>query len=196
MWNFQEQKISSGLKYFIWEDSSPLSFKRLLKLLEEDASFIDWYSQLLAKCPFQAFYWENPPLYSENIDRGVEFVLLEEPLLEKVTPQPEPFNSYFLDSNDKEIIVFPNLGGDALLIVPKPIGSFDMYPHLAKFLRSAPKSQVRSLWHQTALTVQKNLGSIPKWLSTAGLGVAWLHIRLDSQPKYFRYSLYKKIVNF
>ena len=30
----------------------------------------------------------------------------------------------------------------------------------------------------------------PVWLSTAGHGVAWLHVRLDSQPKYYRYRPY------
>jgi hypothetical protein len=28
------------------------------------------------------------------------------------------------------------------------------------------------------------------WLSTSGLGVAWLHIRLDSTPKYYQHQPY------
>jgi len=29
------------------------------------------------------------------------------------------------------------------------------------------------------------------WLSTSGLGVGWLHVRLDSRPKYYTYEPYK-----
>ncbi len=35
------------------------------------------------------------------------------------------------------------------------------------------------------------IGHTPLWLSTAGGGVAWLHVRLDSRPKYYGYSPYK-----
>ncbi|MBX3248007.1 MAG: hypothetical protein KF901_12575 [Myxococcales bacterium] len=30
------------------------------------------------------------------------------------------------------------------------------------------------------------------WLSTAGLGVDWLHVRLDARPKYYRHAPYKR----
>ena len=29
------------------------------------------------------------------------------------------------------------------------------------------------------------------WLSTSGLGVAWLHLRLDHEPKYYQYAPYR-----
>ncbi|MGB1216866.1 MAG: DUF6940 family protein [Saprospiraceae bacterium] len=31
------------------------------------------------------------------------------------------------------------------------------------------------------------------WLSTAGLGVYWLHIRMDNRPKYYKHKAYKEI---
>jgi len=34
---------------------------------------------------------------------------------------------------------------------------------------------------------------VPTWLSTAGGGVAWLHVRLDTRPKYYRYNPYRAI---
>ena len=30
------------------------------------------------------------------------------------------------------------------------------------------------------------------WLSTAGLGVYWLHLRLDTRPKYYSFQPYRK----
>jgi hypothetical protein len=63
---------------------------------------------------------------------------------------------------------------------------------LAAFLREGPSDQVHDLWHRTARAVRENLGAKPMWLSTAGLGVAWLHIRLDSRPKYYRFDGYRR----
>ena len=88
-------------------------------------------------------------------------------------------------------LVSENLGGDALLIAPSPVGPPEAYPHLAAFLRLAPEAQVRSLWRHAAGALRENLGDDPRWLSTSGLGVAWLHLRLDRSPKYYQFEPYR-----
>ena len=66
------------------------------------------------------------------------------------------------------------------------------YPHLAVFLRKADRQQQRSLWQKTAQEMLRHIGDRPTWLSTAGGGVAWLHIRLDSRPKYYSFAPYRR----
>jgi hypothetical protein len=39
--------------------------------------------------------------------------------------------------------------------------------------------------------VARRLSSAPLWLSTSGLGVAWLHVRLDERPKYYTHAPYR-----
>jgi hypothetical protein len=34
------------------------------------------------------------------------------------------------------------------------------------------------------------VSTTPVWLSTAGAGVAWLHVRLDDRPKYYSHRPY------
>lgn len=36
------------------------------------------------------------------------------------------------------------------------------------------------------------LGVRPVWLSTAGMGVSWLHVRLDARPKYYGFAAYRE----
>jgi len=91
------------------------------------------------------------------------------------------------------VVVFPNLGGDAVLIAPCPRGHVDAYPHLAAFLRQGEKDQIRKLWQVAAETLLDRLSDTPVWLSTAGIGVAWLHLRLDTRPKYYRYRPYAEM---
>ena len=63
----------------------------------------------------------------------------------------------------------------------------------ASFVRYAPHDQVTSLLKVTADEVMTNLSEDKLWLSTSGLGVSWLHMRLDSRPKYYNYIDYISI---
>ncbi len=77
------------------------------------------------------------------------------------------------------------------MIVPTPVGEESIYNHLASFVRSAPKKQTLEFWKKVGEEYDKKIGQETKWLSTAGLGVYWLHVRIDSRPKYYRFKKYK-----
>ena len=69
------------------------------------------------------------------------------------------------------------------------------YGHVANFVRGAPEAQVVALFKKVgetfeALVAQR--GARPVWLSTEGSGVPWLHVRMDSRPKYYHTAAYKR----
>ena len=108
------------------------------------------------------------------------------------TPDPISFATQFAAKKSAEsVVVFPNLGNDALLVVPCPIAPAGAYGHLAAFVRKAPELQRHALWRAVGEALTERLGREPIWLSTAGAGVAWLHVRLDARPKYYGYPPYK-----
>ena len=185
--------IRSGKQYRIVKNGSPVPFLRFFDLLATSVEFADWYTETLAAFESEAFYWELPPLTHATVSAPTEFVLIEAPVLARIPPERAPFASYFERAAGEDVIVFPNLGGDAVLVVPCPQGPDEHYPHLAAFLRSARKEQVRALWSRTAQQMQRSNGDRPVWLSTAGGGVAWLHMRLDSRPKYYSYAPYRNM---
>lgn len=62
------------------------------------------------------------------------------------------------------------------------------YAHIAAFVRTAPRMQNHALWSAVGAALEAELvkqSPRPVWVSTSGLGVAWLHVRLDSAPKYY-----------
>ena len=168
-----------------------MPFRSYIDLLETDQDFSSWYTDLLITAGHDAFFWEHPPLCKNNIDSNAEFVLLDSPALARIGPDPEPFKSHFISDND--IVSFRSLGGDALLIAPRPSEPLTACAHLAAFLRDAPRAHVQQLWHETAKAVRESLSDRNLWLSTSGLGVAWLHMRLDSYPKYYQHAPYAAI---
>jgi hypothetical protein len=150
---------------------------------------------LLAAAPYQAFFFETPPITAGQ--QSLEFVLVDAPALDRrFTRRPDraAFAERFADAKSDWGVVFPNLSGDATLIAPKPISkNLNCYPHLASFVRSGPSAQVEEVWKLTARTLLTRLNDHSQaiWLSTSGLGVGWLHFRLDETPKYYTYDPYK-----
>jgi hypothetical protein len=126
------------------------------------------------------------------MDRPFEFVLSDARSLAKASPDAGPFEEHFGGDDDHDgVVVFENLGGDATLVVPCPLARYETYAHLAAFLRGAPATQSHALLRCMADEVLRRVSDQPLWVSTAGMGIYWLHVRLDSRPKYYRHVPYK-----
>ena len=189
-WQAQTELLDGGRirRSKITKGGKSISFAEALELWRDEFLFRTYFSELLAKSPFPAFRWETPGMTSETIKQDFEFVLLRCESLDR------PVDRYAFESHfdcDTDVVTFPNLGADAILIVPCPSGKESIYGHLASVLRKAPDSQVHNLWCEVAAVMSQRLSNRPVWLSTAGMGVAWLHIRLDDRPKYYGYEPYR-----
>ena len=80
---------------------------------------------------------------------------------------------------------FPNLSGDTILVVPMPKKG-KSYATLKDFADNAPAKQQQELWKLVAKQAKKQVKKFRKvWISTHGLGVPYLHVRISSQPKYY-----------
>jgi hypothetical protein len=192
MWQSQVDPIRDGsvLRFRVLRDAEPVTYAETLDLWRSDASFRAFFNALLANAPFPAFRWETPPVTAGTADRPFEFVVLDSPGLAR-TPDPAAFAAH-LDS-EKWVAAFPSLGKDAFLIAPCARGPASAYGHLAAFTRGAPESQAHALWEAVGRTLQERLDERPVWLSTAGMGVPWLHVRLDSRPKYYGHIPYTRL---
>jgi hypothetical protein len=192
MWNAHEVELhnSNGLLFNINLDSRAATFANVLRAWQDDAALRAFFNALLADAPYAAFRWETPPVTAATLSRPFEFVLLDSPELAR-HPDPNVFAKHF--AKDKaDVVAFPNLGGDAVLIVPRPVAEPSAYGHLAAFVRHAPEAQRHALWRLVGETLTLRVGDKSVWLSTAGAGVAWLHVRLDDRPKYYRYGPYRR----
>ena len=170
--------------------SKPLLVSDVVDRWQRDEGFRAYFHGLLAEAPFEAYLWETPPVTSSTVIRPFEFVLVESPVLASLSVDRESFREHFDAAGTAYAVTFWNLGRDALLVAPRPLSATSAYPHLAAFAREAPKAQQHALWRRVGEAYERRIGERPTWLSTNGLGVAWLHVRIDSTPKYYSHDPY------
>ncbi len=182
----------SFLKYKVIQSSTgnDLSMKEWAEALHND---YESFNTLLSSCPFDAFFWECAP--TTDGSNRMEFVLVDAPSLAqfaRTAPDRHAFRAHF-PSEHIEVAMFPSLGQDAHLLAPNT-QSAQPFTDLAYFTRHASNLQQKALYQRLSQLLQEQIskpGRKPLWLSTSGMGIAWLHIRMDSRPKYYTYKPYK-----
>jgi len=196
MWTIKPAILNDKVhKFSFYEDKSRLTYDNVIRYWRESSGFMDFYFSTLRDSAFDAFFWENPPVTSSNIKQAYGFVLVDSPQLSTISADPSSFQDKFKSlSAGQQVIAFENLGRDAELIVPCPIAAQNSYAHFASFMRNAPEDQKHDLFMSMANSLNKRINDKPTWVSTSGLGVYWLHIRLDTRPKYYSYQAYRNFI--
>jgi len=185
------ESTARNLKFRIDQDSSELTNNQVFELLMYSKEFVEYYNGELSACSFDAFFWENRPMNVHTMNESYECNLVNSKALAHRAPDPHTFTDHF--RKDQSVVSFMNLGGDALLIAPCPVKRRPGYSHIGTFVRNADKGQIRAFWKSVASATINSAGDSPVWLSTSGLGVSWLHARIDSRPKYYQTEEYKVI---
>lgn len=180
------------LQIRLLRDAEPLSFSEVMTRWQDDPEFRRFFISVLADAPFSAYFWETPPVTRTTITQKFEFVLVDSKSLEGVHTDQQAFSNHFASTKPgTSVIEFSNLGGDATLVVPCPVGPLPAYSQISTFSRQAPDDQQHQLWSMVGAALERRLGAQAIWLSTSGLGIYWLHIRLDSSPKYYTHEPYR-----
>jgi hypothetical protein len=191
-WQTQRSGIEDGRGEAIAliANGQPLTFADVIAGWSSDEAFRDLFIAELAASPYPAFFWELPPLSPATISAPFECVVIRSEALADMRADPSDFAEH-LKPSAQVVVSFRNLGGDAVLIVPRQISGLDCYGHFAAFVREAPREQQHALFQILADETEKLLSAGRRfWISTSGLGVPWVHVRLDSHPKYYQYRRY------
>lgn len=187
------------IRYQFKRGDKALSFMEAMRLFaERDNIFVKLFVKTIAECKFAGVLWECPPVTPGTMDTvPFEFVLIKNTDLSKLRKgDADTFGEYFTNAGKNMAVVFQGLGKNpSMLIAPVPLvqcmsgkSKYNCYVHFKKFLMGAPEEQV---FDTLAVMGREVLNTKRKiWLNTHGLGVAWLHIRLDPLPKYYEYDEY------
>ena len=196
MYSSDVKQLDDGrvLRFRLLLNDLPLSWSDVVHRWQNDPSFRRFFISKFVDAPFPAYFWETPPVTRATIDSEFEFVLVDSQQLASIRTDQRAFANQFASAlHGASVIEFLNIGGDATLVVPCPRGPLSAYSQISTFARQAPDEQQHQLWTSVGATLERQLGIQPVWLSTSGLGVYWLHIRLDSVPKYYTHKPYRNL---
>jgi hypothetical protein len=170
----------------------PAAFGAVCDLWTRSDAFCAAFSDALAGVGFEAFFWETPAATSGALAAPFECVVTLAPSLARLRADGGDFAAHIDPLRGApHVAAFPNLGGDAELIVPGEAAPSVDYAHLAALLRTAPEALKRALWAGVGAGVQRWAArGRPFWISTSGLGVPWVHVRLDTRPKCYVHAPY------
>src|SRR5262245_21926518 len=97
MWRSVVERLEDGRvrKHMIERDGARLSHASVLDLWQRDQQFRAFFITLLTEAPFDAYFWECPPVTDATAARTFEFVLVDSPQLARVPPDARAFAAQF-----------------------------------------------------------------------------------------------------
>lgn len=194
MYTFDKQTLAEHktFRYSLLDDGLPLAFEDVARLWQRSAPFRAFFTKLLSDAPFPAFYLETPGITLTTAGQPFEMILMRSIELETAKADAKTFAEHFDELSPA--VAFWSLRQDVRLVSPCPAPDVQMsaYTHLANFVRQASEDQVSTFWELVGLEYANQLGDDPVWLSTSGLGVHWLHLRIAQSPRYYQHKPYRK----
>lgn len=183
-----------GVKKFRIGNPRGMSFRETFELMATQTDFQRFLSRLLRESGFSSYILEMSPFRELDLDSLFEFVLLPIPLASG-EPDRKVYEEYFSwpKAKSRGVVSFPNLGRNALLVVPAPAHESSDYKDLGSFMATAPAEQQDALWGELGVQILKHVSERAIWVSVAGGGIPWLHFRIDEIPKYYRYAPYRNL---
>jgi hypothetical protein len=139
---------------------------------------------LLLQIKYKAYFWECDRVI---LNKPFRFAIFDSKTLAKKKQDNNAFKGIINCS--KNAIDFPSLTKDVHLVVPCNKNSSTIYTSIATFSRTANIHQQYMFWKKVGQNIKEG-----DWVSTSGLGVYWLHVRIATRPKYY-HNLFLKQKN-
>uniref|UniRef100_A0A7M5WZB2 Uncharacterized protein n=1 Tax=Clytia hemisphaerica TaxID=252671 RepID=A0A7M5WZB2_9CNID len=196
---YKKSSESTIHKIFEQSNNQPMTYHDVLTRLSTNQEFRQFFSSNMTElmATEKAYFWECTPT-SQSTIKSMDFTFILNPSkqLERMSCDRASFKEHF-DKQDTEhwtSINFHNLGRDAVLVAPVPMHGTEWYTHLASFQRAASEDEKSNFWEIVGQSMLERVTETkdPVWLSTSGLGVGWLHVRIDKRPKYYTFEPFRR----
>jgi len=189
-----EAKEDGNVIVIIFEkDKVPITWGAFISLTEEkDWKFCKTLKKAILSTKFPTLFLNCPPLTSINLGEVFEMALMDAKNLSAIKTDAHTFAEYFKKEKDLAVS-FHNLGGDALMVCPTPLKdhNIEIYSSLEPFIRCSPMKQQVEFWGKVGSGLNLLKAKRTVWLNTAGGKVHYIHMRMDSRPKYYHYDKFR-----
>ena len=154
--------------YMTWENV-------INSLTQKTDTFTYKLIQLFLNIPYKAYFWECDIV---DMKKPFRFAIFDSKTLAERKQDNDAFKGAVICN--KYVISFPNLSKNIDLVVPCKKSNHSDYTSLSTFSRTAPIKQQVAFWKKVGKKIKNG-----DWISTSGLGVSWLHVRISKTPTYY-----------
>eukprot|EP00477_Mikrocytos_mackini_P002256 GAHX01002488.1.p1 GENE.GAHX01002488.1~~GAHX01002488.1.p1 ORF type:complete len:291 (+),score=45.59 GAHX01002488.1:50-922(+) len=198
-----EQMSSEQIKFILKQDGTEMTFQNIKDLYNgtlngvdgkkvEFSPLVNVLRQILAKeTKFDAYYFEVIKVQKSELNTKVfEFVLIKTSI--KNIQDAATFGTKI--ENSALAVVFDSTSSPPAKLVCPHKGTESYNAHLAIYARNSSDEEFEYTWRLAFKTFFEDIdsaGNKVRYLSTHGQAVLWLHIRIESTPKYYHYNEYK-----
>jgi len=188
IFNYKSKKDGDAYVLTFTRNKVEITWRKFISLCKaNNLSFVIIIKEAILRTKFETIYFNCPPVTKADLDQVFNVAILNAPALRSVTTDVHTFADKFIDQN--MVTSFENLNGDCLMVCPVPLEDQpeEIYSSLGPFIRSARIEQQIAFWGLVASDLETVISIRKVWMNTAGTGVSFLHLRLDSRPKYYEY---------
>lgn len=190
---YTQRHVFNGIEYIIYHQNKQLTWGDVLYLANYKP-FIQLLV-LLLKQYSQPFFWELPPVIPQrmnNIKFSMVLINMDEPIPE------EDHHTYgpYIEQTEDSVHLFWSAYDDVLLFIPtrKYPHTNTVYTNIYTFVQSASLDELIDYYTKLFEVLRDIIfPEYPQtwlWVSTSGLGVFWLHTRVEFWPKHYRHIDY------
>ena len=109
----------------------------------------------------------------ENLEK-IEYRIRKSYPLSEI-PDTKPYEEYLMKAGKSLSTQFKNLSGDTILVIPTK-----HYSNIYQFAKNSTDKEFLALFRRVVKNFKKG-----DYISTHGHGVSYLHIRIETYPKYY-----------
>lgn len=178
-----KQEIDYGIKFQIMINDEYLTCCEFFKLLGND-DFNQFFINILKPIDFHYFLEMNG--FSLNKEQIFEFVIIKTDSFNNLITNGSSFEKYL--KNKIDAISFTSPSG-TILLIPGMLKDKKTYLDISNFIKYASKSQIVHFFKKVSdLVLNCQFDKI--YVSTHGLDVHYLHLRISETPRYYSYTPY------
>lgn len=188
-YNFNKYK--NFVKFYEFQlDDEILSVRSVIELFGNKKFVLEFVSIINNMIDYEAYFLECPKMNAKTLNDGFEFIIYN--AKNKFKNKKANFDYFSFYSDDYLSMCIKSHNGNIMIIPNHMKGTpCENYLNISNFLRNSLDEQIIDLFYLLSDNIKKEINSGNTiWVSTHGLGIPWLHIRIDYFPKYYCYKKY------
>ena len=188
---FNHRKYKNFTKFYEFQIGDEiLTVREIINFFENKSFVLEFVSIINNTINYNSYFLECPKMNADTLNDEFEFIIYD--AKNKFENKSANFDIFCPYSDNHLSFSMKSYSGNTLIIPNYMKGTPCVnYLNISNFLKNSLDEQIVDLFYLISDNLKKEINSGKTvWLSTHGLGIPWLHIRIDYYPTYYSHKKY------